>query len=152
MQREVVYLKTFTAWALGGSNSFSPTKMPRVKQREKLEIAFISQQITLATNSGFTSHSVHFVLRENCLTQASEKLFAAMVKQKLFPHPHLSIIWFGKFKIISQFCFCDFNTVSEPLRDPTTTFSSENPLHVLNLDLPLSACSLAPSPTSSHPC
>lgn len=115
--RTVVCLKMFTAWALGGSNSFLQ-KCQGQKIEKSLILLYISQQMTFTTNSGFLSHPVHLAPRENCLTQASEQLCAAMLKQKFYPHPHLFIIWLRKFKmVISQLCVFVFNTESEPLRE-----------------------------------
>ena len=119
------------------------TKMPWVKQK--------SLRLLLSHNKWHLHpllalfHILYILFWERTASPSLLKnLFAAMVKQKLLPHPHLSIIWLGKFKmILSQLCSCDFNIENEAPKDPTITSSSETPLCVLNLDLPLSACSPA---------
>ena len=62
------------------------TKTLKVKHRVNLEVALYFTTNDM-TNSDFPSHSVPLAARENCLTQASENLFAAMVTQKLLLSP-----------------------------------------------------------------
>ena len=80
-------MKTLTAQALGGSNSFF-TKTLKVKHRVNLEIGLYFTTNDM-TNSDFPSHSVPLAARENCLTQASENLFAANGEAETPPLPHL---------------------------------------------------------------
>lgn len=145
----MVCLKTFSAWVLGGSNSFSQ-KCQGLNMGKILRLLSISQQMTFTTNSGCLLHSVHLVLRENCFTQASETFLLPWWSWNSSPHLHLFTIWLGKFNvIISQHCSCDFNTVS-PSENPMTTSFSD----ICVLLIWPCRCRLLSSafPSSLHPC